>query len=251
MTVPAGPTASRSGGSARPVPQPTSMTTPPRLMPASATAAQYAGRSSPNLASQVAARQAKNARVSVRYHGPRAGERRGHPPDHRPVDVVQVDNDVGALLALAAATFVRSFPAWYSRFAVLLFAPVLCGTPGNACRPARSARRPPRPRPRPHPASPGRSPGAAARPASPRAGRRRASPVRPGRPSARTGTGRAGARSGCQASPPTGACCCQRSPAPGAAPCWNLGGGCSSGGHDPIMQTPLAVRKENWPNLSR
>ena len=40
MSVPAGPIASRSGGSARPVPQPTSMTTPLRLMPASATAAQ-------------------------------------------------------------------------------------------------------------------------------------------------------------------------------------------------------------------
>ena len=39
MTDPSGPTASRSGGSARPVPQPTSMATPPRRMPASATAA--------------------------------------------------------------------------------------------------------------------------------------------------------------------------------------------------------------------
>jgi hypothetical protein len=67
MTDPSGPTASRSGDSARPVPQPTSMATPPRRMPASATAAQYAGRSSPNFVSQVAARQAKNARVSATY----------------------------------------------------------------------------------------------------------------------------------------------------------------------------------------
>jgi len=72
ITAPAGPTAMRSGGSARPVPQPMSTTTPPNLMPAASTAAQYAGRSSPNLASHVAARQAKNARVSVRYHEPRA-----------------------------------------------------------------------------------------------------------------------------------------------------------------------------------
>jgi hypothetical protein len=37
-------------------------------MPARATAAAYAGRSSPNLASHLAARTAKNARVSVRYY---------------------------------------------------------------------------------------------------------------------------------------------------------------------------------------
>jgi hypothetical protein len=67
MTDPSGPTASRSGGSARPVPQPTSMATPPRRTPASATAAQYPGRSSPNFVSQVEARQPKNARVSAMY----------------------------------------------------------------------------------------------------------------------------------------------------------------------------------------
>ena len=72
MTDPSGPTASRSGGSARPVPQPTSIATPPGRMPASATAVRYAGRSSPNFVSQVAARQPKNAWVSATYRSPLA-----------------------------------------------------------------------------------------------------------------------------------------------------------------------------------
>ena len=52
-----------------------SRTTPPRGRPASVIAAAYAGWSSPNFVSQVAARQAKNARVSVRYQAPPAASR--------------------------------------------------------------------------------------------------------------------------------------------------------------------------------
>ncbi|WP_460495124.1 hypothetical protein [Dactylosporangium cerinum] len=65
-TVPTGPTAARSAGRARPVPQPASMTTPPGGRSAASTAAAYAGRSSPNFASHVAARTPKNALDSVR-----------------------------------------------------------------------------------------------------------------------------------------------------------------------------------------
>ena len=101
MTMPSGPTASRSAGRARPVPQPTSTTTPPGGRCASATAAAYAGRSSPNLVSQVAARVAKKARDSLRYQRSRGREPVGEMADHRPGRVVQVDDDVAAVVAVA------------------------------------------------------------------------------------------------------------------------------------------------------
>jgi hypothetical protein len=59
----------RSAISARPVPQLRSSTVEPARTAESRTARREAGRSSPNLVSQVAARGAKNARVSARCQG--------------------------------------------------------------------------------------------------------------------------------------------------------------------------------------
>ncbi len=177
-------------------------------MPASATAAQYAGRSSPNLASQVAARQAKNARVSVRYHEPRAASGAATRL------ITGQSMSCRSITMSARSSRSRRSRRPGPRLPSLAVLAVHGEMPAAWRGPQedRHVRGPGR-----GPASPG--PGARARPASRRAGRRRAPPGRPGRRPARAGTGRAGAPPGCRASPPTGAGCCRLS-APARVGCW-------------------------------
>jgi hypothetical protein len=89
-TLPAGPTAPRRCGSARPVPQPTSRAVCPARRPRSATAAAYARSSSGKRCSQLLARGAKNA----------VGDGRGDAADDRPGGVVVLDDDVGGALGV-------------------------------------------------------------------------------------------------------------------------------------------------------
>ena len=229
MTVPAGPTASRSGGSARPVPQPD--------------VDDHAAAPDARLGDRRAVRGQVVAELGVPGRGPageeRAGlcqvpraaprERRGHPPDHRPADVVQVDNDVCALLVLTPATFVAFFPG------LAVFA-VDRGMPAARRGPQEDSDVPAPARIQRHldgarvllPGQLLREPG-------------REELRLFGRAVDQHAPGRGGQELGQAAKhllPPAPAAVDRRLPRAG------LSGGSSDGGHDPIMQTPLAVRKE-------